>query len=342
LAIISVKNLLEAGVHFGHRASRWNPKMSPYIFGKRNLIHIINLRETVRGLIRAYHFLSKLTAEGQEVLFVGTKRQAKAVIKQEASRCKMHYVSERWLGGTLTNFETIRKRLARLEDLEKMEQDGSMDNLGKKLASSLRRQKKKINRNLEGIRGMTKLPGALVIVDPLKERNAVLEAIKLNIPTIALMDTDSDPELVDIPIPGNDDAMRSIEIVCAKLADAVLEGSAKWEENKRIEDRKRQEAAAARGEHGKSALKFVDDVDAVAAEKRKMEGKRVDREGRREVRKGRDGKRRGNAKPEYRKRHRGGKKEEEELPIPPLTETSSAAKNEAPPKPSEEPEKSNE
>jgi len=242
LALISVKSLLEAGVHFGHRASRWNPKMAPYIFGKRNLIHIINLRETVRGLVRSYHFLNKLTAEGHQILFVGTKKQAKSVIKEEADKCGMHYVSERWLGGTLTNFTTIRKRLARLEELERMEEDGSMGKLSKKLASSLRREKKKIHRNLEGIRKMNRHPGAIVVVDPQRERIAVLEAAKLNIPVIALMDTDSDPSIIDIPIPGNDDAMRSIEVVLTKLTEAIQSGRAKWEENKKIQSKQSRES----------------------------------------------------------------------------------------------------
>ena len=242
MALISVKSLLEAGVHFGHRASRWNPKMAPYIFGKRNLIHIINLRETVRGLVRSYHFLNKLTAEGHQILFVGTKKQAKSVIKEEADKCGMHYVSERWLGGTLTNFTTIRKRLARLEELERMEEDGSMGKLSKKLASSLRREKKKIHRNLEGIRKMNRHPGAIVVVDPQRERIAVLEAAKLNIPVIALMDTDSDPSIIDIPIPGNDDAMRSIEVVLTKLTEAIQSGRAKWEENKKIQSKQSRES----------------------------------------------------------------------------------------------------
>lgn len=252
MAIISVKSLIEAGVHFGHRISRWNPKMAPYIFGKRNLIHIINLRETVRGLIRAYHFLNKLSAEGHEVLFVGTKRQAKAVIRREAARCGMHYVAERWLGGSLTNYTTIRKRLSRLEELDRMEQDGTMAGFSKKQASSLRRERKKIFRNLEGIRIMEKLPGALIIIDPQKEHIAVREAAKLNIPTICLMDTDSDPDMVDIPIPGNDDAMRSIEVICTKLTDAILEGKALWEENQRIEARKRAEDSSKNKPEGES------------------------------------------------------------------------------------------
>lgn len=216
--------------------------MAPYIFGKRNLIHIINLRETVRGLVRSYHFLNKLTAEGHQILFVGTKKQAKSVIKEEADKCGMHYVSERWLGGTLTNFTTIRKRLARLEELERMEEDGSMGKLSKKLASSLRREKKKIHRNLEGIRKMNRHPGAIVVVDPQRERIAVLEAAKLNIPVIALMDTDSDPSIIDIPIPGNDDAMRSIEVVLTKLTEAIQSGRAKWEENKKIQSKQSRES----------------------------------------------------------------------------------------------------
>lgn len=243
LSIISVKSLLEAGVHFGHRVSRWNPKMEPYIFAKRNLIHIINLRETIKGLIQSYYFLKKLSAEGHEILFVGTKRQAKTVVKKEALRCKMHYVAERWLGGSLTNFSTIRQRLERLEELEKMENDGGMESLSKKRASALRREKRKINRNLEGIRNMPKLPSALVIIDPKKEYIAVKEAAKLNIPTICLMDTDSDPDLVDIPIPGNDDAMRSIDIICSKLTDAIIEGRKTWDEKQRIEKKKKAESS---------------------------------------------------------------------------------------------------
>ena len=250
MAIISVKNLLEAGVHFGHRASRWNPKMAPYIYGKRNLIYIINLRETVKGIVKAHHFLSKVSAEGHEILFVGTKRQAKPVIRQEAQRCNMHYVSERWLGGTLTNFETIRKRLARLEELEEMEEHGTMDMLSKKMGSSLRREKRKIHRNLEGIRNMTNLPSALIVIDPQKERIAVLEALKLGIPTIALMDTDSNPDLVDIPIPCNDDAMRSIEVICSKLTEAIIAGNAIWQEKKLLEEKKKQEAAANQKQKG--------------------------------------------------------------------------------------------
>ncbi|HON44999.1 MAG: 30S ribosomal protein S2 [Planctomycetes bacterium] len=246
MAIISVKSLLEAGVHFGHRVSRWNPKMAPYIFGRRNNIHIIDLRETVKGLIRAYYFLKSVSAEGYEVLFVGTKRQAKSVIQREALRCEMHYVSERWLGGTLTNFATIHERLQRLEYLEAIEEDGRIQDLSKKMASMLRREKKKTLRNLEGIRNMGKLPGVLVVIDPLKEHIAIKEAIKLNIPTICLMDTDSNPDLVDIPIPGNDDAMRSIEVICTKLADAIAAGKKVWKEKQEIAEKHRREYSVQR------------------------------------------------------------------------------------------------
>ena len=225
MAIVSVKELLDSGVHFGHRVSRWNPKMERFIFGKRNLIHIIDLRETVKGLIRAYNFLQRICGDGREVLYVGTKRQAKAVVESEARRSGMHYVAERWLGGTLTNFETITHRLERLEELELMETDGRASLMKKKEYSSFSREKRKLLRNLEGIRNMKKLPGVLVIIDPRREHIAVKEAYKLGIPTICLIDTDSDPDLVDIPIPGNDDAMRSIQVVLHRLTEAIVTGS---------------------------------------------------------------------------------------------------------------------
>jgi len=224
LPITQIRELLEAGIHFGHRASRWNPKMAPYIFGKRNLIHIINLKETVKGLIKAHRFLARITERGEEVLFVGTKHQARECVKEEAKRCGAHYVSERWLGGTLTNFETIHKRLKRLQELEEMEASGRIESLSKKELSQFRREKRKLLRNLEGIRNMTRLPGALVLADPGREYIAVAEARKIGIPVIALVDTDCDPELVDIAVPGNDDAMRSIQIFFSKMADAVLAG----------------------------------------------------------------------------------------------------------------------
>jgi small subunit ribosomal protein S2 len=258
VAIVQVAELIEAGVHFGHRASRWNPKMRPYIYGKRNLIHIIDLRETVRGLLRAYKFLAKVASRGSLVVFVGTKRQAKETIERESARCKMPYVSERWLGGTLTNYRTIRDRLKRLTELEAMwlphgekaekvdlvaymksmlNEAGRLDLLkspetaqirtySKKMVSTLVREWTKINRNLQGIRDMNRLPDAMVIVDPKREDIAVKEAQRMGVTTVALIDTDSDPDVVDLPIPGNDDSIRSIELVLAKLSDAVNEGRA--------------------------------------------------------------------------------------------------------------------
>jgi len=198
--------------------------MAPYIFGKRNLIHIIDLKETIKGLIRSARFLVRLSARGEEILFVGTKRQARVSVETQAKRCGMPYVSERWLGGTLTNFRTITSRVKRLEELEELETSGRIQLYSKKMIAGLQREMRKMRRNLEGIRNMKKLPGALVIVDPRHERIAVAEARKLGIPTICLMDTDSDPEMADIPTPGNDDAIRSIQLYIKRMTDAVLEG----------------------------------------------------------------------------------------------------------------------
>jgi len=224
LAIVSIKELVEAGVHFGHRASRWNPKMKPYVFDKRNLIHIINLKETIKGLIRSTRFLAKVASRGEDVLFVGTKRQARVNVEAQARRCGMPYVTERWLGGTLTNFRTITSRVRRLEELEELETSGRIQLYSKKMIATLTREKEKIRRNLEGIRNMKRLPGALIVVDPHHEKNAVAEARGLGIPVIALTDTDSDPDLVDMVTPGNDDAIRSILLYVRRMADAVIEG----------------------------------------------------------------------------------------------------------------------
>jgi len=224
LASEMVRQLIDAGIHYGHRVSRWNPKMRPYIYGRRNLIHIVDIKETVRGLLYGRKFLTKAVAEGGDVLFVGTKRQARQVVIAAAARVGMHYVTERWLGGTLTNFRTIRSRLARLEELEALEESGQIQQFGKKMISSLTREKNKIKRNLEGIRRMSRLPAALVVVDVRREHIAVKEAKKLGIPTVCLIDTDSDPDYADIPIPGNDDAIRAIELVVGQLADAIQEG----------------------------------------------------------------------------------------------------------------------
>lgn len=219
-----VKALVDAGVHFGHRVSRWNPKMEPYIKGKRNMIHIMDVKETMKGLIRAKKLLQQLVAQGKDVLFVGTKRQARHAIQEEANRCGMHYVNERWLGGTLTNFRTIRARLNRLEELEKLWASGQIDTFSKKMKATLQREMTKIKANLEGIRKMERMPGVMFLVDTRREHIAVKEARKLGVPTIALIDTDSDPDLIDLPIPGNDDAMRAVEIILHELADSIIEG----------------------------------------------------------------------------------------------------------------------
>ncbi|MBQ3351848.1 MAG: 30S ribosomal protein S2 [Thermoguttaceae bacterium] len=221
-----VTQLIESGVHFGHRASRWNPKMRPYIYGRRNKIHIIDIRETVRGLLRAQKYLSQVAAAGSLILFVGTKRQAGDVVAEQAQRCGMPFVSERWLGGTLTNFRTIRSRMARLEELETLLNSEELNLYSKKMQSSLNREYRKVYHNLNGLRLLNRLPEVIVLIDPRKEKNAVAEAHKLGISTVALIDTDCDPDEVDLVIPGNDDSIRSIELIMTKLADAVLEGKA--------------------------------------------------------------------------------------------------------------------
>src|SRR6476660_692849 len=219
-----VKSLVDAGVHFGHRVSRWNPKMQPYISGKRNMIHIIDVKETVKGLLRAKKLVQNVVASGKDILFVGTKRQARFAVEEEAKRVGMHYVSERWLGGTLTNFRTIRARLNRLEELEKLFTTGQIESYSKKMKAALQREMTKIKTNLEGIRRMEKMPGLMFVIDTRREHIAVKEAKKLGVPTVALIDTDSDPDLIDLPIPGNDDAMRAIEIIMRQLADSIIEG----------------------------------------------------------------------------------------------------------------------
>jgi small subunit ribosomal protein S2 len=223
---ISARELLASGVHYGHRVSKWNPKMRPFIHAKRSLIHIIDVRETIKGLVKAWHFLQKLAARGELILFVGTKRQAGAVMKTEASRCGMPYVSERWLGGTLTNYDTIRNRLNRLKEIEQWEQDGTIHRYSKKEQSSIQREKRKLLRNLDGLRTMDRLPSCLVLVDPRHEAIAVAEAHKIGAASVALIDSDGDPEEIDIAIPGNDDSMKVVNIIVNKLADAVIEGKA--------------------------------------------------------------------------------------------------------------------
>ncbi len=220
----NVDELIKAGVHFGHRSSRWNPKMAPYIMKKSNQIHIIDIKKTLWGLIAGSMVAEEIAGRGEYVLFVGTKRQAGHIIRKAAERCDMPYVSERWLGGLLTNYETIRSRLQRLDELEELERTGRINEYSKKMVSSFRREMRKIKRNLGGVRNMDKLPGLLVIVDPNEEDNAVKDAINLHIPTIAWMDTNANPDLVDIAIPANDDSICSIEVFVREMADAVLRG----------------------------------------------------------------------------------------------------------------------
>ena len=221
--VISMKQLLEAGVHFGHQTRRWNPKMAPYIFTERNGIYIIDLQKTVKKLEEAYFFARDIAAEGKSILFVGTKKQAQEAIKEEAERVGMYYVNARWLGGMLTNFKTMRRRIERLNQLKRMEADGTFDLLLKKEVIKLRAEIAKLEKYLGGVKDMNKLPGAMFIVDPRKERNAIAEARKLGIPVIAIVDTNCDPEEVDYVIPGNDDAIRAIKLISQTIANAVVE-----------------------------------------------------------------------------------------------------------------------
>lgn len=259
-----VRQLIESGIHYGHRASRWDPKMKPYIFGKRNTIHIIDIRETVKGLLRAKKLVGHVVAKGEDVLFVGTKRQARSAIEENAKRVGMPYVAERWLGGTLTNFRTIRSRLARLEELEREEADGTLMQYSKKMIASRTRELRKIKRNLEGIRNMTKLPGAMIVFDVKREHNAVAEARKAKIPTICLIDTDSDPAFADVPIPGNDDSMRSIEMIARLLADAASEGL-------RARAQRKEESAPAPQEGNRPRRRMSEGRGEGASEKRQAE-----------------------------------------------------------------------
>ena len=224
MAVVSLKQLLEAGVHFGHQTRRWNPKMAPYIFTERNGIYIIDLQKTVRKLEDAYNFVRDLSMEGKSVLFVGTKKQAQASVKEEAERAGAFYVNARWLGGMLTNFRTIRRRVERLYQLRKMEEDGTFDLLPKKEVIKLRLEIEKLEKFLGGVTEMRQLPGALFIVDPRKERIAVAEAKKLGIPIVAIVDTNCDPDEIDYVIPGNDDAIRAVKLISSAVANAIIEG----------------------------------------------------------------------------------------------------------------------
>ena len=224
MAVISMKQLLEAGVHFGHQTRRWNPKMAQYIFTERNGIYIIDLQKTVRKIDEAYMFIRDLALDGKTVLFVGTKKQAQESIESEAKRCNMFFVYNRWLGGTMTNFRTIRTRIERLNNIDKMEREGQFELLPKKEVIKLQAEREKLEKNLGGIREMKKLPGALFVVDPRKEHIAVAEARALNIPIVGIVDTNCDPDEIDYVIPGNDDAIRAVKLIAGKMADAILEG----------------------------------------------------------------------------------------------------------------------
>ena len=224
MGIVSMKQLLEAGVHFGHQTRRWNPKMAPYIFTERNGIYIIDLQKTVKKIDEAYMLVRDVALDGKDILFVGTKKQAQESIETEAKRCGMYFVNNRWLGGTLTNFRTIRTRIDKLNEIDKMEKEGKFDLLPKKEVIKLLAEREKLEKNLGGIREMKKLPGALFVVDPRKEHIAVAEARILGIPIVAIVDTNCDPDEIDYVIPGNDDAIRAVKLIAGKMADAVLEG----------------------------------------------------------------------------------------------------------------------
>ena len=243
MAVISMKQLLEAGVHFGHQTRRWNPKMAQYIFTERNGIYIIDLQKTVRKIDEAYMFVRDLALDGKTILFVGTKKQAQESIESEAKRCGMYFVTNRWLGGTLTNFRTIRTRIDRLNNIDKMEKEGQFELLPKKEVIKLLAEREKLEKNLGGIREMKKLPGALFVVDPRKEHIAVAEARALKIPIVGIVDTNCDPDEIDYVIPGNDDAIRAVKLIAGKMADAVLEGKQGEQVEETVEAPVAEEAA---------------------------------------------------------------------------------------------------
>jgi len=250
MSVISMKQLLEAGVHFGHQTRRWNPKMAPYIFTERNGIYIIDLQKTVKKVEEAYEFVRSIVSEGQHVLFVGTKKQAQETIKEEAERCGMYFVNVRWLGGTLTNYDTIQKRIQRLKELEAMEENGTFAVLPKKEVANLLAEREKLQRFLGGIKDMPGLPGALFVIDPRKEHIAVAEAKRLGIPIVAIVDTNCDPDEIDYVIPGNDDAIRAVKLIANKMAEAVLEAN--------------------QGQVGNETAEIVDEEQTVVAEKHNL------------------------------------------------------------------------
>lgn len=235
MSVISMKQLLEAGVHFGHQTRRWNPKMKKYIFTERNGIYIIDLQKTVKKVEEAYNYVKELAGNGGTVLFVGTKKQAQDSVKEEAARSGMYYVNQRWLGGTLTNFETIQKRISRLKDIERMSEDGTFEVLPKKEVVQLKKEQERLEKFLGGIKDMKGLPDALFIIDPRKERIAVAEARKLNIPIVGIVDTNCDPDEIDVVIPANDDAIRAVKLLTAKMADAIIEAKQGEETTETVE-----------------------------------------------------------------------------------------------------------
>jgi small subunit ribosomal protein S2 len=250
MAALTMKELLEAGVHFGHQTKRWNPKMQKYIFGERNGIYIIDLQKTLKKFRDAYAFVRDLSAQGGSVLFIGTKKQAQETVFEEAGRCSMYYVNQRWLGGTLTNFTTIRKSIARLKKLEEMKETGEFDRLPKKEVLELEREREKLEKALQGIKTMDSLPSAVFIIDPRKEKIAVMEAQRLGIPIVAIVDTNCDPTGIDYPIPGNDDAIRAVRLITARIVDAINEGrgTASKDEAEQTGDEAEPELASAQAE----------------------------------------------------------------------------------------------
>ncbi|MFO8057829.1 MAG: 30S ribosomal protein S2 [bacterium] len=254
MAVVTMKQLLEAGVHFGHQTKRWNPKMKPYIYGARNGIYIVDLQKTVKVFKTAYQFIVDTVARGEEIVFVGTKRQAADAIQEEAERCNMHFVNSRWLGGTLTNFKTIQTSVERLRRIEEMAADGKLDKLPKKDVLTIQRVYTKLEKNLGGIKNINRLPGALFVIDPRRERIAVAEANKLDIPVVAVVDTNCDPDPIDYVIPGNDDAIRAIRLFTSKIADACLEGKDMHQKMLRTEPES-MEAAMIAGAEGEAEEK---------------------------------------------------------------------------------------
>jgi len=269
-----IKQLLKAGVHFGHQTKRWNPKMKKYIFGHKSGVYIIDLEKTVEALEHVRNYISEIVSQGKSILFVGTKRQAQDVIKEEAKRCGAYYINFRWLGGLLTNFQTIRKSVQRLKDIEEMEQDGRINKLTKKEISGIAKEKEKLMKNLSGILDMSKLPGVIFVVDPNKEETAVLEANILNIPVIALIDTNSDPDKITYPIPGNDDALKSIQAVTIFVSDCIVEARKSYNEVLRVlEEQKKIDAAVAEKEEdiAKDIEYLIEDIE----EKEEKEKKEI-------------------------------------------------------------------